>query len=224
MRFAEIGAALGAVAAIGDRIAIGADRLVVAAESRQHRRQHVPAAAIGRDSSPDAPRPAPPDCRAAGRHRRCGRALRQRKIAELRRAERQIERDRQRSAVPTSASTATERRNLRFDFAGRSRSASAAASRRRPISTRAASASVAPIRPAGEVAIDLGELILVDGGLAAAGLRLAPRPSGHSTAKIAAAVISANTNHSVIKQVPGGTAPEAGADAPLYTTGGKPGN
>jgi hypothetical protein len=29
-----------------------------------------------------------------------------------------------------------------------------------------------------------------------------PRLSGHSTAKIAAAVISANTNHSIIERVP----------------------
>jgi hypothetical protein len=34
----------------------------------------------------------------------------------------------------------------------------------------------------------------------------APRPSGQSTAKIAATVISANTNHSVIKRFPGETA------------------
>ena len=77
----------------------------------------------------------------------------------------------------------------------------------------------------GDVAIDLGELILVDGRLAASGSAAgALRPNGQSTAKIAAAVISANTNHSVIKRFPGGTAPSGGADAPLYTTGGKPGN
>ena len=47
-RLAEIGAALGAVAGIGDRVAVGADRIVEAAEPRQHRRQHGPAAAVGR--------------------------------------------------------------------------------------------------------------------------------------------------------------------------------
>jgi hypothetical protein len=52
-----------------------------------------------------------------------------------------------------------------------------------------------------------------------------PRLNGQSTAKIAATVISANTNHSVIKQFPGEAAPFLqSADAPLYTTGGKPGN
>jgi hypothetical protein len=53
---------------------------------------------------------------------------------------------------------------------------------------------------------------------------LVRRPNGQSTAKIAAAVISANTNHSVIKRVPAKRRPHGEADAPLYTTGGKPGN
>jgi hypothetical protein len=51
-----------------------------------------------------------------------------------------------------------------------------------------------------------------------------PRPNGQSTAKIAAAVISANTNHKVIKRVPVERRWPAGAMAPLYTRGGKPGN
>ena len=59
----------------------------------------------------------------------------------------------------------------------------------------------------GGIPVDLGELIPVDVGLAAAGFRRVPRPSGHSTAKIAPAVISANTNHNVIKGS-GGAAPE----------------
>ena len=55
----------------------------------------------------------------------------------------------------------------------------------------------------GDVAIDFGELILVDGRLAAVAFwRGRLRPSGQSTAKIAAAVISANKNHSAIKPVP----------------------
>jgi hypothetical protein len=49
------------------------------------------------------------------------------------------------------------------------------------------------------------------------------RLNGQSTAKIAAAVISANTNHSVIKQVPAKNGTRS-ADAPLYTTCTKPGN
>jgi hypothetical protein len=48
-----------------------------------------------------------------------------------------------------------------------------------------------------------------------------PRPSGQSTAKIAAAVISANTNHNAIERVP---AAPVSADAPLYTTTAEPGN
>jgi hypothetical protein len=52
----------------------------------------------------------------------------------------------------------------------------------------------------------------------------AERPSGHSTAKAAPAVISANKNHSVIRRVPAERRPQKGTDAPLYTTGSKPGN
>jgi hypothetical protein len=51
-----------------------------------------------------------------------------------------------------------------------------------------------------------------------------PRLSGQSTAKIAAAVISANTNHNVIKQVPTERRLTRSAGTPLYTTGGNPGN
>ena len=91
--FAEIGAPLGTVAVIGDRIAIGADRVIVAAEPHQHRRQHAPAAAVGRVLF---------QMRLDLRHQIVERlvgvggagARRQRKIAELRRAERQVERDR----------------------------------------------------------------------------------------------------------------------------------
>jgi hypothetical protein len=55
------------------------------------------------------------------------------------------------------------------------------------------------------------------------------RPNGQSTAKIAAAVISANTNHSVIKRASSSGfrlsgANSGSADTPLYTTGGKRGN
>lgn len=45
---AEIGVPLGTLAVIGDRIAIGADRVIVAAEPHQHRRQDISAAAVGR--------------------------------------------------------------------------------------------------------------------------------------------------------------------------------
>ena len=79
-------------------------------------------------------------------------------------------------------------------------------------------------QPCGDIAIDLGKLILVDVRLAAAILAGSRRPNGHSTAKIAAAVISANTNHSVIKRFPAERRLQAGTDAPLYTTGDKPGN
>src|SRR5262249_56880740 len=44
---AEIGVARPALAVIGDRIAEGADRIVIAPEPQQHRRQHVPAATVG---------------------------------------------------------------------------------------------------------------------------------------------------------------------------------
>nr|AAA88517.1 unknown protein [Bradyrhizobium japonicum] len=55
--------------------------------------------------------------------------------------------------------------------------------------------------PGRHVAVDFGELVAIDHDLAAAGIRAPPgRLSGHSTAKIAATVISANTNHSVIKR------------------------
>ena len=57
-----------------------------------------------------------------------------------------------------------------------------------------------------DIAIDLGKLIPVDRLLTAAGRAEEPRLNGQSTAKIAATVISANTNHSVIKRFPGGTA------------------
>src|SRR5437879_298125 len=45
-RFAEIRAALRAVTGIGDGIAVGPDRIIPTAETRQHRRQHGPAAAV----------------------------------------------------------------------------------------------------------------------------------------------------------------------------------
>ena len=131
-------------------------------------------------------------------------ALGQRKIAKLRRAERQIEARPPRSAVRPAPAPPTARRNLTFDCAGGSRSAvrggqQAAADfdprglrfrrrrsgrrRRRDRSRRAGPCRrrLRCRRPAAARA----------------------RPSGQSTAKIAAAVISANTNHSVIKQVPG---------------------
>jgi hypothetical protein len=47
-RFAEIGAAFRAVTGIGDGVAVGSDRIIVTAETRQHRRQHGPAAAVCR--------------------------------------------------------------------------------------------------------------------------------------------------------------------------------
>ena len=75
----------------------------------------------------------------------------------------------------------------------------------------------------GQVAIDLGELVLVDSGLAAFILRTPRRPNGKSTAKIAAAVISANTNHSVIKRVPVERRHARRRCAALHH-GGKPGN
>ena len=46
-QLAEIGPALGTVAVVSDRIAIGPDRVIVSAKSCQYRRQHAPAAAIG---------------------------------------------------------------------------------------------------------------------------------------------------------------------------------
>jgi hypothetical protein len=49
------------------------------------------------------------------------------------------------------------------------------------------------------------------------------RPSGNKTAKIAAAVISANTNHSVIGRVPEG-AVHLRIIVPLYTTPPNAGN
>ena len=70
----------------------------------------------------------------------------------------------------------------------------------------------------GNVAIDLGKLILVDRRLVPSFCGWLPRPNGQSTAKIAAAVISANTNHKVIKRVPVERRRPAGAMAPLYTT------
>ena len=49
-RLAEIGAALGTVAGIGNGIAPGAHGIVIATEPRQHRRQHGPATAIDQKS------------------------------------------------------------------------------------------------------------------------------------------------------------------------------
>src|SRR6478609_5793091 len=47
-RFAEIGPALCALAIVGERVAIGAHRVVEAAKPFQHGRDHVPAAPVGR--------------------------------------------------------------------------------------------------------------------------------------------------------------------------------
>ena len=92
-RLAEIGAALGTVAAIGDRVAPGPDRIVVAAEPRKHRRQHGPAAAVGRivlQMRLDLGNQIVERLGGIGRTRARGK----RKIAELRRSQRQINRDR----------------------------------------------------------------------------------------------------------------------------------
>ena len=100
------------------------------------------------------------------------------------------------SGSTTSAATATARRRTRADAARRRR---LAPHRRR----RSAGANFDPrgfgfglADPAGgTVARDLVELVAIDRDVAAGAHCRAPRPSGHSTAKIAAAVISANTNH-----------------------------
>ena len=190
--FAEIGAALGAVAVIGDRIAIGADRVVVAAEPRQHRRQHVPAAAVGRILL---------QMRFDLRHQIVERLVGVgdagcARPAENRRAAASRARGRTpppRSAARPAPAPPSRRRNLRFDCAGGSRCAvrggQQAAADLDPRGLRLRGADQAR----GDVAIDLGELILVDGGLAAAGLRPArcgstararqrsPRPSSART-------------------------------------------
>ena len=62
---------------------------------------------------------------------------------------------------------------------------------------RAASASAVADAAGLPVALDLGQLVAIDGKLVAAGGR-AWRPSGHSTAKTAAAVISAKMSQSVM--------------------------
>ena len=132
-------------------------------------------------------------------------ARRQRKVAEPRRSERQIERRPPRSAAPTSATTADgaaqaevrPRRQVAFAIHGGQQAAA-------DFDPRCLGFGH-PDQPGGEIPIDLGELILVDGCLVAAGCGAAPRLNGQSTANTAATVISANTNHSVIKQFPGGT-------------------
>ena len=52
----------------------------------------------------------------------------------------------------------------------------------------------------GAVALDLVELVAIDRNIAAGAQRRRAAPSGHSTAKIAAAVISARTNHSIMAE------------------------
>lgn len=90
-RFAKIGAARCALAVVGDGIAPGAHRIVVAPDPRQHRREHFPAAAIGRIFLKMGF-----NLRHQLVHRRgcdCGTAaLRKREVAERRRAELRVER------------------------------------------------------------------------------------------------------------------------------------
>ena len=221
--FAEIGAALGTVAAIGDRIAIGADRVIVAAEPRQHRRQHAPATAIGRIFL---------QMRLDLRHQIIERlrwrpargALRQRKIAEPRRAKRKVERDRhdrqpdqRQNRRPSGASWILDATGGPRSLIGRRQQAAADLD---PRGVRFGRAD----QPRGDIAVDLGKLILVDVRLAAIRLaagragptararRRSPRPSSARTQT------TASSSGSRVERRPGGT------DAPLYTTGGKPGN
>ena len=148
----------------------------------------------------------------------------QRKIAELRRSEREIEGNRcdrqshqRQNGRRTAQFEVRLRRQIALTVHGRQQAAA-------DFDARGLGLGDAD-QAGGDVAVDLGKLIPVDDSLAAARLGAALRLNGQSTAKIAATVISANTNHSVIKRFPGGTArSKASADAPLYTTGGKPGN
>ncbi len=189
--FAEIGPARGTVAIISDRIVIGPHRFVVAAQSRQHRRQHVPAATIGWIFL---------QMRFDLRHQiverlfgvgRAG-ALRQRKIAEARRPEREVKShryDRQSNQGHDGRETPQPdaRHGRRIALVVRRGQQTAADFDTRGLGFGAAN------QPRGSVAIDLGKLILVDGRLAAVvcaagrdgstarARRKSPRPSSART-------------------------------------------
>ena len=190
-RFAEIGTALGAVAGVSDEIAIGPDRVIVAAEPRQHRRQHGPAAAIGRILF---------QMRLDLRHHvverlvgvRGAGARGQRKIAEPRRSEREVERDR-RDRQPHQrhdrrrAAQAEVRPRRQVALAVRGGQQAAADFDARRLGLGYAD------QPGGDIAIDLGELVLVDRrprcrrpaqqsrGSTARARRRSPRPSSART-------------------------------------------
>ena len=222
-RFAEIRAAIRAVTGVGDGVAVGPDRIIVTAETRQHRRQHGPAAAVGRIFF---------EMRLDLRHHvverligvRGAGARGQRKIAEPRRSEREVERhrrDRQAHQRHDRGSAAQTKVRPRRQVALAIRGGEQAAA---DFDTRGLGLGHAD-QSGGDIAIDLGELILVDHSLAAAGRRrraAAQRPEHGEDRRDRHQREHKPQRH---QAVPGAERRvQASADAPLYTTGGKPGN
>ena len=123
-------------------------------------------------------------------------------LGNVRRAEHEIKAERNSGHdddAAIAADAAMPRRPARSRCSDRRlRSASAAASSRRDISTRADSASASPIRPAARSRSISCKLILIDEPIAAAARGRGFRPSGHSTARIAAAVITAKMIQSIM--------------------------
>lgn len=119
--------------------------------------------------------------------------------------------------------TAASRRNLMFDVTGvvlTIRGCQEAAADFDPCGFGFGSTN----QPRGDVAIDLGELILVDDSLAAFFVRpraAAQRPEHGEDRRDRHQREHKPQRHQLSS---GATAPQQGTDAPLYTTGGKPGN
>ena len=163
--FAEIGAARGGIAAIGDGVAIGAHRIVETADFQKHRREHIPAPAVSRIFLKMAF-----DLRHQLVHRSCrqrrARALRERKVSEPGRSIFRIDHDRhqrqcdQRNHRDRAAERqARGRRRCRLRI-GRGQKTAADLDAR---GFRLACADHAAVG----IALNLGELILVDHRLAA---------------------------------------------------------
>ena len=224
--FAEIGAALRAVTGIGDGVAVGPDRIIVTAKTRQHRRQHGPAAAVCRIFF---------EMRLDLRHHvverlvgvRRARARGQRKIAETRRSEREVERHRrdrqphQRHDRGRAAQTKVRpRRQVALAVRGGEQAAA-------DFDTRGLGLGHAD-QTRSDIAIDLGKLIPVDHRLTAAGRRrsaAAQRPEHGEDRRDRHQREHKPQRHQAVPGRNGAFRMRiSAADAPLYTTGGKPGN
>ena len=199
-RFAEIGLALG-----GRRRAAAARSCAPSPRRRSGRAAYRPARAPPSrghrpDFAPDAPRPVPTSStiglcsggRVAPRRLRLARQIgRAEHEIEARRAERQQDQRRERGCPPPPAHAV--RRRCRRDVVRRREQP--------PRDFDARGFRLALADQAGRaIALDLVELVAIDRDIAAGRAAACAAPSGHSTAKIAAAVISAKTNQSIMAE------------------------